>query len=294
MNNNDHQLDIFDLLPALIDLKGKRIVVKYGGNAMVDESLQKKVVDDIVFLDLIGVKVVVVHGGGPAISEHMRRVGLKPEFIHGQRRTDNDALEIVEMVLCGKVNNQIVKLINSHGAKAIGLSGKDGNLIRARKLIREVINDGNFDPVDMGCVGEVERIDSSIIEQFFKIGILPVIAPIGVGADFEDYNINADVLASHVASSIEADTIIYLTDVDGLMLDQDEPSSLIRFIDAPTAKSMINREITGGMIPKVASCIKALENGVRSGMIVNGTKDHTMLSSLVFPGEVGTMIRAGL
>jgi len=287
-------LDIFDMIPDLIQLKGKRIVVKYGGNAMVDEDLQRKVVNDIVFLDMIGMKVIVVHGGGPAISEHMKRIGLKPKFIKGQRKTDHETLEVVEMVLCGKVNNQIVKLINMEGAKAVGLSGKDANLIRARKLLREVLGKGTIDSIDMGQVGEVESIDPSVLSTLSENDYIPVIAPIGVAGDGEDYNINADVLAAEVAIETCSDYIAYLTDIDGLMMDPDDPKSLMHFLDVPQAKSMINDEVKGGMIPKVTSCIRSLENGVSYAIIANGTKDHSLLLSLLQPEGEGTMIRPGI
>lgn len=296
MSNTTEQasLDLFSLMPDLVQLKGKKIVVKYGGNAMVSEELQSKVVKDLTFLELIGMKVIVVHGGGPAISEHMERVGLEPEFIQGQRKTDQDTFEVVEMVLCGKVNNRIVQLMNSNGAKAVGLSGKDAGLIRARKLLREVMKNGSIDSLDMGQVGEVDSIDPSIIETLSDSGYVPVIAPIGVGADSEDYNINADVLAAEIAISTNSEMLLYLTDTDGILSNKDDPDSLIHFLDVPEAKSMINREIVGGMIPKVTSCIRALENGVEFGFIANGTKDHSMIKTLLSPGEKGTMIRPGL
>ncbi len=293
-NRTTDNLDLFEMIPDLIQLKGKKIVVKYGGNAMVDEALQIKVVKDLVFLDLIGMHVIVVHGGGPAISEHMERVGLKPEFIRGQRKTDLATLEVVEMVLCGKVNNQIVKLINREGGRAVGLSGKDAKLITARKLLREVLGEGTFDPIDMGHVGEVESIDPSILETLSDTGYIPVIAPIGISTDHQDFNINADVLAAEVAMTIKADMIVYLTDVDGLMEDPKDPSTILHFIDVPQVKTMINIQIRGGMIPKITSSIKALDNGVSLGFIVNGTKDHSLLLSLLFPGKEGTMIRPGL
>ncbi len=296
MNNSNEReiLDLFELIPDLIQLRGKTIVVKYGGNAMVDENLQRKVVKDLVFLDLIGMKVIVVHGGGPAISEHMERVGLKPEFIHGQRKTSHETLEVVEMVLCGKVNNQIVKLINREGARAVGLSGKDANLITARKLMRDVLRNGMVDSIDMGQVGEVDRIDASVLKTLSNSGYIPVIAPIGVSNENEDFNINADVLAADVAISTESDMIAYLTDVDGLLKNPDDPDSIIHFIDVPEAKSMVNNQIRGGMAPKVTSSIKALDNGVQFGFIANGTKDHSLLMSLLSPGEEGTMIRPGI
>mgnify|MGYP006285682157 CR=1 FL=1 len=287
-------IDVFELLPNMVKFRDARMVIKYGGNAMVNEDLQRKVVKDIVFLELIGVQPVIVHGGGPAISEHMERVGLEPEFVHGQRKTNSEALEIVEMVLCGKVNNQIVKLINKVGTKAIGLSGKDGNLITARKHLREVMKDGEIDSLDLGHVGEVESIDESILYTLSDNDFIPVIAPIGVGEDGQDYNINADILAGEVAKAIQAERLIYLTDVDGIMVDQEDPDSLLNYIDAPEARAMLNREIKGGMIPKIESCISALDGGVASAHIINGKKKHSLLRTLLVDDGEGTVIRPGL
>ena len=293
-NDGGEPIDVFELLPNMVKFRGSRMVIKYGGNAMVNEELQRNVIKDVVFLELIGVQPVIVHGGGPAISEHMKRVGLEPEFIQGQRKTDSEALEIVEMVLCGKVNNQIVKLINKVGTKAIGLSGKDGKLITARKHLREVMRNGAIDSLDLGQVGEVESIDESILFTLSDNGFIPVIAPIGVGEDDQDYNINADILAGEVAKAIHAERLIYLTDVDGIMKDPDDPDSIMNYIDAPEARAMINRDIKGGMIPKIESCINALDGGVGSAHIINGMKKHSLLRSLLVDDGEGTMIKPGL
>jgi acetylglutamate kinase len=293
-NGAEEILDVFELLPRMVKHRGSRMVIKYGGNAMVDEKVQRWVVKDIVFLELMGVKPIIVHGGGPAISEHMKKVGLKPEFVEGQRKTDSDALEIVEMVLCGKVNNQIVKLINTEGTKAIGLSGKDGGLITARKHMREVMRKGTIDSVDLGHVGEVSQIDANILDTLSGDGFIPVIAPIGVGEDNQDYNINADLLAGEVARSVKADRLIYLTDVDGILADPSDPSSLIRYMDVQEVKTMINDVISGGMIPKAESCIRALEGGVVTAHILNGTKKHALLKGLLTEDGGGTTIQPGL
>jgi acetylglutamate kinase len=276
-----------------MEYRKNTIVVKYGGNAMIDEGAQRSVARDLAFMHMVGMSPVVIHGGGPAISEHMERVGLEPKFIQGQRRTDEETFEIVEMVLCGKVNNQIVKLMNEEGACAVGLSGKDGALIRARKHLREIMKDGRIESLDLGKVGEVERINVTIIERILESGMVPVIAPIGIGKDNEDYNINADLLASDIGIALEADKLVYLTDVDGILRNPDDPSTLLESIDVLEARSMMSREIKGGMIPKVESCIKAIDNGVGSAHIINGMKEHSLIRTLLLDGE-GTMIKPGL
>jgi acetylglutamate kinase len=292
-SEKDDDLNLLDHLPGIVKYRNCKLVVKYGGNAMVDEKAQETVAKDLAFMHITGMSPIVIHGGGPAISEHMMRVGIEPQFIQGQRMTNEETLEIVEMVLCGKVNNQLVKQLNSQGACAIGLSGKDGGLIQARKHLREVMKDGKIVSLDLGQVGEVESVDESIIETLMQKDLVPVIAPIGVGINGEDYNINADILASDIAIAIKADKLIYLTDVDGIFIDPDDPSTLLEMIDVLEARSMMNKEIKGGMIPKVESCIKAIDSGVNSAHIINGMKEHSLLKTLLLTGE-GTMIKPGL
>lgn len=294
LKDKERDLDLLQLLPRIVSLRGNRIVVKYGGNAMVDEEAQGNFAKDIAFMELAGMLPVVIHGGGPAISEHMERVGLKAKFIEGQRKTDAETLEIVEMVLCGKVNNQIVKLLNAQGTKAIGLSGKDGGLISARKHYREVMRDGQFEELDLGHVGEVESVDETILEKFMDDRLVPVIAPIGVGEDGQDYNINADILAADIGIALGADRLIYLTDVDGILRDPKDPSTLLSRIDVLEAKSMMNREIRGGMIPKVESCVRAIDNGVGTAHIINGMEEHSILRSLLHDNGDGTTIKPEL
>lgn len=289
----EQDLDLLELLPHIVSLRGSRVVVKYGGNAMIDSDIQRSVAKDLAFMHIAGMLPIIIHGGGPAISEHMERVGLKPQFIQGQRKTDGETLEIVEMVLCGKVNNQLVKLLNAEGACAIGLSGKDGGLIRARKHLREFMKDGRIESIDLGQVGEVEYVSEGILETLMNNDLVPVIAPIGVGSDGEDYNINADILAADIAIALEADRLVYLTDVDGIFMDPDDPSTLLETLDVLEARSMMNREIRGGMIPKVESCIRAIDNGVGSAHIINGMKYRSLLRTLLLSGE-GTMIKPGL
>ncbi len=285
-------LDILGALPEIVENRGRTIVIKYGGNAMVDERISLNVTRDIVFLKLTGMNPVVVHGGGPAISEHMKRVGIDPVFVDGQRRTDEGTFEIVEMVLCGKVNNALVKLINQEGVKAMGLSGKDVGLIEARKYRRKVKRNGRMEEIDLGQVGEVVRVDTEVIELLSRNDIIPVIAPIAVGVDNTDYNINADVLAGEVAAAVSADRLIYLTNVDGILRDGDDAGSLIPLIDAKEAKGLVGNVVTGGMIPKVESSLSALEQGVASAHIINGTTPHTLLKLLLTAEGAGTAIVA--
>jgi acetylglutamate kinase len=294
MNENVENcpLNVFELLPNIKKCRGQKVLVKYGGNAMVDDAIKSNVVKDIVFLKLIGMKPVIVHGGGPAISEHMKRVGLKPTFVDGQRKTDAETLEIVEMVLCGKVNNELIKLINFEGVKAIGLSGKDVGLIEARRHRREIEKDGRMKMIDIGQVGEVVKIDTEIIDIVTEHEIIPVIAPIGVGKNNEDYNINADVLAGEIASAVGAENLIYLTDVDGILENPEHDGSRIGNLDVTRAKSLVGTTIQGGMIPKVESCIEAVERGLESAYVINGTTPHSLLVALLMEQEIGTRIHA--
>ncbi len=285
-------LDILGALPEIVENRGRTIVIKYGGNAMVDESVSLNVVRDIVFLKLTGMNPVIVHGGGPAISEHMARVGIDPVFVDGQRRTDEGTFEIVEMVLCGKVNNALVKLINHEGVKAMGLSGKDVGLIEARKYRRKVRRNGRMEEIDLGQVGEVVRVDTEVIDLLSENDIIPVIAPIAVGEDNTDYNINADLLAGEVAAAVRADRLVYLTNVDGILRDGADPDSLISMADAKEARALVGDVVTGGMIPKVESSLSAVEQGVASAHIINGTTPHSLLRLLLTAEGTGTAIVA--
>jgi acetylglutamate kinase len=277
-----------DILFELAAIKGKTIVIKYGGNAMFDEMLKRSVIRDIVLLRIIGVEPILVHGGGPAITEHLERVQLESEFIHGHRRTDEDTMEVVEMVLSGKVNNELVKLIGIEGGRSIGLSGKDSGLIKARKHLREIEQDGKLVTIDLGNVGEVVEIETELVSDLLDHGYIPVIAPIGVGDDDQDYNINADTLAGELAAALGAEILVYLTDVDGI-LDQEEQS--IRTMKPVTARALLGTVVTGGMIPKVESALSALENGVSTTHIINGTIPHSLLRTFVNDGKgIGTRI----
>jgi acetylglutamate kinase len=290
-NKEFESLNILDLLPRISAKYNKTIIViKYGGNAMSNNNIKQSVIRDVVLLKSVGMRPVIVHGGGPAISEHMERVDLEPVFIDGQRVTDQNALEIVEMVLCGKVNNDLVKLLNIEGVKSVGLSGKDDGLVTAKKFFKKTRNNGNLEKIDLGHVGEVVDINTRIIDLLLDNDYVPVIAPIAVGEDNEDYNINADILAGEIATALNAEKLIYLTNVNGILTDPDDVNSCINNIDILKAGSYMGKIITGGMMPKVKSAIKALENGLMNVHIIDGTMAHSLIKIFINDNLVGTTI----
>jgi acetylglutamate kinase len=268
----------------------KRVVIKYGGNAMVDDSLKASVSEDIIHLKEMGLRPVLVHGGGPAVSSQMDKEGLEPEFIHGQRKTDEDTLEIAEMVLSGKVNKDLVSLINNRNGNAVGISGKDGCLVKSRKTKKEIKVNGKVKKVDLGRVGEVYKVDTTLIETLLEKDFIPVISPICAGDDEGDLNVNADVLAGEIASSLKADSLLYLTNIDGIRQDKNEATSRFKELHIDDAESLIGTVINGGMIPKVESAIKALRNGVKTVRIIDGTVKHALQLSLVKNADFGTVI----
>jgi acetylglutamate kinase len=272
-------------------LRGATVLIKYGGNAMVDEELKQSVIADICALKSIGAVPVVVHGGGPVITRLLGEVGVETPFIGGHRKTDREAMGYVEMALSGKVNSEIVKLIGCHGYRSVGISGKDGGLVTAKKRIHRVKDAGRVRRSDLGQVGDVAAVDTHLLVTLLDAGYIPVIAPIGVGVDLEDYNINADMFAGHVAAALEASAMIVLTDVDGVFLDIDDPESLIPEFTPHAAREEIGRIIRGGMIPKIESCLIALEGGVGEARIVNGTAEHSLLTALLTAERTGTTIR---
>ncbi len=273
-----------------LGFKTKRIVIKYGGNAMMDDELKESVADDIVQLKNMGLKPIIIHGGGPAVSNQMDKEGLEPEFIHGQRKTDEETLEIAEMVLSGKVNKELVGLMNKRNGNAVGISGKDGTLVKSRKYKKEMRINGELEKVDLGRVGEVYHVDTTLIETLMENDFIPVISPICAGDEKGDFNVNADVLASEIASSLHADSLIYLTNVDGIRQKEDDATSRIKKISVDKAKSLIGNVISGGMIPKVESAIKAIENGVNTVRIIDGTKKHSLKYSFEKSSKYGTII----
>lgn len=281
---------LVEALPYMQRFYGKRMVIKFGGHAMVQEQLKRSFAMDMILLKAIGIHPVVVHGGGPQIGDTLRKMGKESQFYRGMRITDQETMDVVEMVLVGKVNKEIVGLINSEGGRAVGLSGKDGALIWARKLLMESSGDQERPPeiVDLGKVGEVERVNPEVLLALEKERFIPVIAPVGVGPQGDSYNINADLVAGAVAASLKAEKLILLTDVEGVM---DEAGRLVSTIRASQVKDMIDRGvIRGGMIPKVNCCLDAISGGVSKAHIVDGRQEHAVLLEIFTDVGVGTEI----
>lgn len=281
---------LIEALPYIRRFYNKTIVIKYGGSTMEEEGLKRSFALDIVLLKYIGLNPVIVHGGGPQIGEMLTRLGKKSEFVEGMRVTDGETMDVVEMVLVGKVNKEIVALINQQGGKAVGLSGKDGRLILAKKLklTRSAGKDKDPEIIDIGMVGEVKAIHPGVIESLEKDNFIPVIAPVGVGEEGETYNINADLVAGKIASALKAEKLILLTDVEGVM---DEKKRLIPTLDVKQAKELISKKvISSGMIPKVNCCLDALEDGVNKTHIINGTVEHAILLEIFTDVGIGTQI----
>jgi len=281
---------LIEALPYIRDFSGMTIVMKYGGHVMVDEQLKTDFARDITLMKFIGMNPVVVHGGGPQINKVLDQMGITTKFVQGMRFTDEQTMDVVEMVLGGKVNKGIVAQINRQGGKSVGLSGKDGQLLLAEKLQIMYQPDETKPPeiIDPGLVGTVTRVNPAIINTLSAQGFIPVIAPVGVGANGETYNINADLVASKVAGALCAGRLIYLTDVDGVL---DGSGNLISSIDAKTIKTMVeDKTISGGMIPKIEYALDALKNGVKKVQIINGAKRHALLLELFTDKGVGTEV----
>ncbi|SJZ31449.1 acetylglutamate kinase [Selenihalanaerobacter shriftii] len=287
MNDVIKKADVLvEALPYMRKFQGKTIVIKYGGNAMVNNKIKESVLEDITLLKYVGVNPVIVHGGGPVISETLDKFEIESEFYQGLRITTKEIMEIVEMVLVGKINKEIVSLANKFGSKAIGVCGKDGNLIEADDYELNSKNE-----VDLGYVGQVKEINSEILDKLIVDNFLPIVAPIGAGENGESYNINADLVAGHLAAALNADKLILLTNVEGILGDKNNNSSLISSLTIDEAKIMMNdKRIAGGMIPKVNSCINALENGVRRTHILDGRVPHALLLEIFTDRGIGTMV----
>jgi len=282
---------LIEALPYIRNFYGKTFVIKYGGAAQVKEELKESFAKDIVMLNFIGIRTAIVHGGGPKISAMMEKMGKKPKFVQGQRVTDEETMDIVEMVLGGLVNKEIVSLINSHGGKAVGLSGKDGGLIKAKKkLIKNSDRTGVEEIIDLGLVGEVTDIDPQILISLKNEGFIPVVSPVGVGLKGETLNINADYVAAAVAAALKAEKLILLTDVPGIL---DKNEKIISTLKRPQIKKLVeNGTITGGMLPKVQACLKALEGGVAKTHIIDGRIPHCLLIEIFTKEGIGTEIQA--
>ena len=267
-------------LPYIKRYNGKIVVVKYGGNAMVNEQLKQQVMEDIALLWLIGVKVVLVHGGGPEINELMNKLGKKAEFVDGLRVTDKETVDIVQMVLAGKVNKTLVNLIEMKSGKAMGISGMDGRLIESR------IKDER-----LGYVGEITKIHITPVLDLLEKGYIPVISTVGCDSEGNAYNINGDTAAAHIAGALGAERLIMMTDIAGILLDKDDPDTLIAQLSVSEAKKLYsNGVISGGMIPKVDCCIEALEHGVKNVIIMDGRVPHSILMEILTDEGAGTMV----
>ncbi|PTR16676.1 N-acetylglutamate kinase [Nitrosospira sp. Nsp2] len=278
-----------EALPYIRRFHGKTIVIKYGGNAMIEENLKQGFARDVVLLKLVGMHPVIVHGGGPQINDMLKRVGKQGEFIQGMRVTDAETMDVVEMVLGGLVNKEIVNLINQHGGLAVGLTGKDGAFIRAKKmLIQDRERVGQW--LDIGQVGEIESIDPALIELLETRNFIPVIAPIGVGRSGESYNINADLVAGELARVINAEKLILLTNTPGVL---DKDGNLLTGLTAARVDELVaDGTISGGMIPKIGSALEAVKLGVKSCHIIDGRVEHGLLLEVLTDEGVGTLIRS--
>lgn len=281
-----------EALPYIRRFSNRTIVIKYGGNAMSDDHLKSSFARDVVLMKLVGMNPVIVHGGGPQIGELLQRIGKESRFVEGMRVTDSETMDVVEMVLGGLVNKEIVNLINHHGGRAVGLSGKDGELIRARKLVftRDDPELKVPEIIDIGHVGEVASIDTSVVDMLISGDFIPVIAPIGVGADGESYNINADFVASKLAQVLKAEKLIMLTDTPGVL---GADGMAVKGLSQQEVAEMIEAgTIQGGMLPKVRAAVDAVNTGVKAAHIIDGRVEHAVLLELLTDLGVGTLIRA--
>jgi acetylglutamate kinase len=277
-----------EALPYIQRFHGKTIVIKYGGNAMTEEKLKHSFASDVVLLRLIGINPVIVHGGGPQIDDQLRKVGKKGEFVQGMRVTDAETMDVVEMVLGGQVNTDIVNLINQHGGRAVGLSGTDGPLIRARKMMMRGAENPH-ELIDIGQVGEVESIDPEIVRLLASQNFIPVIAPVGVGKDGESYNINADLVAGKLAEILKAEKLVVLTNIPGVL---DKSGNLLTGLTAKRIDELFaDGTISGGMLPKIGSALEAVKNGVNSCHIIDGRVEHAVLLEILTSEGVGTLIK---
>ncbi|MCR4925652.1 MAG: acetylglutamate kinase [Clostridiales bacterium] len=280
LNADSRAKVIVQTLPYIKKFNNKTVVIKYGGNAMINEELKDAVMTDIVLLSLVGINVVLVHGGGPEISDMLKRVGKESQFVNGLRYTDEETMEIVQMVLAGKVNKALVQLLENHGGKAIGLCGLDGGIINAKKHTK----------VDVGFVGDIEKVDVTLINDAIEKGYIPVISTIGSGKNNEVYNINADTAAARIAAELHAEKLLLMTDVRGLLKDKDDENTLISVVNVSEVKALKNQGIiSGGMIPKIDCCVEAVRRGVNRTHIIDGRIPHSILIEMLSDEGIGTM-----
>ena len=279
---------LIEALPYIKKFHDKKILIKYGGHAMVDDEAKSSTARDTVLLKYVGMKPLIVHGGGPEISRSMDKLGKEPKFIKGLRVTDEETMEIIEMVLVGKISTEIVSELIKHDGEAISLSGKDSSLIFAHKKGASKIDE---EIVDLGLVGEVDCVNTDLLGMFIENDYIPVISPVGIDEDGNSLNLNADTAAGEVASAIDAEKLIILTDVPGVLRDPNDPDSLIQKIRISEVPKLIeDGVISGGMIPKIETCVKAIENGVKSCHIIDGRKKHSLLLEIFTTDGIGTMI----
>lgn len=271
-----------EALPYIHKLAGKTVVVKYGGNAMLNEEITKTILQDIALLKIVGVNPVLVHGGGPDINALLTKMSIEPVFYNGLRVTDKSTMDVVQMVLCGRINKDITSKLNSLGVKAVGICGKDAKLIEVNKKVSDV---------DLGFVGEITKINTKLIELLAKDEYIPVIATVGTDKEGNSYNINADTAAAEIASALSAEKLIFLTDIDGIRRDEKDPSSLIPVISVAEIDALIKSgAISGGMIPKVEACVQSVKSGINRTHIINGTIPHPIMLEIFTDTGIGTMI----
>lgn len=281
ISNSDKAKVLIEALPYLQKYRNKVVVIKYGGNAMINEELKQAVMSDIVLLSLVGVKIVLVHGGGPEITEMLNKIGKESKFIGGLRYTDKETVEIAQMVLAGKINKDLVSLLTMHNGKAIGLCGVDGSMITAKKLSGET---------DLGYVGEIESINVDPINDALAGGYIPVIATVGADKNGQVYNINADTAASRISAALGAENLILMTDIRGLLFNKDDEGSLIPVVNVSEVPHLINQGIiSGGMIPKIECCVEAVRRGVGKTFIIDGRIPHSILIEMLSNEGIGTM-----
>ena len=286
INQNIKKAQILtEALPFIKKFSNKTVVIKYGGSALINPEIKNTIIKDIVLMKLVGMKPVVVHGGGPDISSFLKKLNIESKFINGLRVTNAETMEVAEMVLSGKINKQIVTDIELNGVKAVGISGKDGDTVKAKKIEK--------DGIDYGFVGNIESVDPALVKTLIDNDIIPVIAPIGMDEKGQSYNINADYMAVAIAGSLKAEKHVFLTDVAGVLKDVNDPSSIMSFIKASDVRKYIeDGTISGGMIPKVECCMSAVEAGVNNVHILDGRVEHCIILELFTTAGIGTMIES--
>lgn len=293
MNTNDSAMTaqvLTEALPYIQKFHGHTVVIKYGGNAMIDEQLKNNFARDVVLMKLVGINPIIVHGGGPQIADLLNKLGIESKFVSGMRITDADTMDVVQMVLGGLVNKEIVSLINTHGGRAVGITGKDGGLLKARKLSSQTTDEGNEESIDIGQVGEITEVDVDVLETLTASAFIPIIAPIGVGEDGESYNINADIVAGKVAEALSASKLVLLTNTPGIL---DAEQKTLSGLSKADVESLIGKGVINeGMLPKVECALSAVSSGVRSVQIIDGRVPHALLLEIFTDSGVGTQILA--